>query len=160
MFSSFQVCGTLFNITGRRVMSDAITVLPFYSHSKLKEGDHQWLNEHGVDCRIFSNLYPCIVEIDSISYSSTETYFQQYKYPSGDKNFLCALTNMGDVASFGQRRLRFAAKHLNIIKQLKDEGKEYPVKLDGSDYEKKEKACPKLRLEVFEWDEKKVSLII
>ena len=141
----------------KRFMSTNLPpVFTFYSHTKQITNGDEWLNSLQIDCRIFSNLYSSEVIIDSKTYSSTETYFQQYKYSEGDKNFLCALSSMGDVAAFGQRRLKMARKHINLIEQLKEEGKAIPLTPGGEEYKVKDKASPKLAIE--DWDIQKVIL--
>ena len=126
----------------------------FYSHTRHITLGEEWEKEFGVDCRVFSNLFPCEITIDSCVYSSTETYFQGYKYSEGDKNFLRQLTSMSDVAAFGQRRLVLRKKHMDMIEHLKNEGQEYPRKPDGSDYCLKEKSSPVLLVDT--WDTQKV----
>ena len=132
-------------------------VFTFYSHTKHITQGEVWASAFNIDCRIFSNLYPCQVVIDGETYSSTETYFQQYKYPTGDQNFIKQLSNMSDVASYGQRRLVLRKKHIDAIEQLKKEGKEYPNKQDGTEYQVKDKSNPKLQIS--DWDTRKVKNI-
>ena len=126
----------------------------FYSHSRLSPAAKRWMKELGVDCRVFSNLFASPVEVDGERFSSSETYFQQFKYGPGDRHFLCRLENMGDVASFGQRRLPIRLKHMNLIKHLKQEGLPIPLKPDGQEYELKDKANPVIL--VTDWDNVKV----
>merc|ERR1712137_4831 len=129
----------------------------FYSHTPHITSGAKWEAECGVDCRVFSNLFPCVVEIDSQKYSSTETYFQQYKYPEGDKNFLNRLTSMSDVASFGQRRLKLARKHIKLIEALKEEGAPHPIKRDGTEYAVKDKSEPQLI--ITDWESEKIPVM-
>lgn len=122
----------------------------FYSHTK----ERPEYEAKGIDGRIFSNLYPCTIVIDSKSYSSTETYFQQFKYSEGDKNFICALPKTNDIAAFGQRRLTFKKPHLKIIESLKEQNLAIPLNPAGEPYKLNEKASPKVVLA--NWDTDKV----
>jgi len=142
-------------------VEDYKVVLPFYSHTRngdalSEKSRNYWIQERKVNTCIYSNLFVCKCEIDGKIYDSTEHYFQMYKYPEGDKNFMRLLSS-GDVAAFGQRRMAFADKHLLLLQQLKDSGLDFPKKISGEVYNKGDKANPQLVVE--DWDTVKISVM-
>jgi len=132
-----------------------LNIIRFYSHTKTNqylsaEALKYWKFKGYSDTIIYSNLYPCKINIPKteehfkgrVMFDSTEHYFQMYKYGEGDRNFMEHLSS-NDVASFGQRRLKFQAKHTDIIKKLQSEGKEIPL-LKNHTYKVGDTADPQL----------------
>jgi len=127
----------LFQLKQTRFDDDFKTVR-FYGHTKSyqylsAEGANHWKN-FGVKTEIFSNLFPTEIFIKDSDkhflgkhekFASVEHYFQMYKYSDSDRNFMVELSS-GDVASYGQRRLKFQEKHMKILRQLSSEKKRIP----------------------------------
>jgi len=139
---------------------DFTQVLPFYSNKQIGEclvdntARQYWIDKK-VRSSTFCNLSPCQFLIDGIVYPSTEHYFQMYKY--SEKDFMLQLSE-GDVAAYGQRRLIFQKKHLEIIESLKKNRKNYPKNPNGQDYEIGQKANPQLIIK--DWDSKRQEVMM
>jgi ribA/ribD-fused uncharacterized protein len=161
-------------------------ILPFYSHTKNTTKDvneelgHYW-DSKNVDSLIFSNLYVApmrlkfkrIVEDDYIeverkacdnegmeTWQSSEHYFQCAKYGPGDRAFMRGLTT-GQVASYGQRRMKIEKSQLNRISTLKKENKPVPMKKNGQEYALGDTSEPQVSLPggFDQWDKEKIGVM-
>lgn len=147
-------------------------LLPFYSQTKdtPKEVNSELAShweERKVDSRIFSNLWPVELLLPDLedpnaveTWASSEHYFQCAKYAPGDRLFMKTL-NTRDVASYGQRRLKLNKAQIAKIAELRDSGKPYPRKKDGSDYAVNDISEPQIALEggPSTWDEVKIGVM-
>ncbi|KAL0476320.1 swarming motility protein [Acrasis kona] len=168
------------------VQSTFPLILPFYSHNKdtpteLNADFGRYWNEKGVDSRIFSNLYPAPIRVpflrvvedgyvdeerimcDELGYElwlSNEHYFQSSKYGPGDRIFMRDLTT-GQVAQYGQKRLKMENKYIKKINELKESGKPYPVKKDGLEYQKGDVSEPVIKLPggSEQWNKEKIRIM-
>jgi ribA/ribD-fused uncharacterized protein len=161
-------------------------VLPFYSHSKHTEKEvssalaNFWSTKK-VDTRIFSNLYvaPILVKFRRIvdddyveverkecdkdgneKWESNEHYFQCAKYGPGDRVFMRDLTT-GQVASYGQRRMKFEKNKIERINMLKNAKKPIPLKKNNEEYKRDDVSEPQISLKggPNEWDREKISIM-
>jgi len=134
----------------------------FYSH---RTDDNKYWNTYGVQVQTFSNLYPCVIEIEDTDghmngrtkFQSTEHYFQMYKYSEGDRNVM-QLLKTNEVAMYGQRRLKIQHNHLKMIQELGKEKKEVPKKKNGCLYELNNVSEPVIIVE--DWDTKKIYVML
>jgi len=145
---------------------DDFKAIRFYSHTKdysymSKEGVNHW-KEKRVDTKIFSNLYPAEIYIQDKDshfmgkydiFASSEHYFQMYKYSDDDRGFMVRLST-NDVASYGQRRMKFQDMHLKILRELKDK---QPKMKNGRPYEKNSVSEPQLIID--DWNEKCIDVM-
>jgi len=159
----------LFQLKPTTRFDDDLKAVRFYSHNKdyqylSPEGANHWKNL-GVKTRIFSNLYVAKISVPDKEdhfkgkydhFESNEHYFQMYKYSDADRNFIVRLSS-NNVASYGQRRMRFEDKHLKIVRQLASDNQEYPKMKNGRPYEKGSTAEPILI--VSNWDEKSIDVM-
>uniref|UniRef100_A0A6B2LIP5 NADAR domain-containing protein n=1 Tax=Arcella intermedia TaxID=1963864 RepID=A0A6B2LIP5_9EUKA len=126
------------------------------------EGTNHWKGK-GLRTIYFSNLYPTKITIDDPHFEgkfkvfdSTEHYFQMYKYSEPDRHFMARLTT-GDVAGYGQRRLKITKGHKKHLDELAKAG--IPVKMkSGRPYEIGSTADPQLIVEG--WDEKGMEVML
>lgn len=99
--------------------------------------DAQKLHWKEVDSRVFSNLLPITLPIERLpganehfkgvtkSFPSSEHFFQMWKYAECHWAFMLRLST-GDVASYGQRRLRLKESHIKLLHTIAAEGLPIP----------------------------------
>jgi len=159
----------LFQLTDTRFDDDLKTVR-FYSHTKefpfqSPQGIKHW-QTLGVLTTVFSNLKDNKIHIPDVDghflskyedFKSTEHYFQMYKYPDADRNFMQNLSG-SDVASYGQRRLKLQNKHIKDLNQLEANGHQVPTMKNGRRYEVGSGAEPQLIVD--NWEEKGIDVML
>eukprot|EP01123_Difflugia_compressa_P006060 TRINITY_DN18202_c0_g1_i1.p1 TRINITY_DN18202_c0_g1~~TRINITY_DN18202_c0_g1_i1.p1 ORF type:complete len:254 (-),score=32.66 TRINITY_DN18202_c0_g1_i1:2-763(-) len=161
----------LFCVPPNIAADDNLAAVRFYSHRK----DYTFMSPAGVahwtklnvKTSIFSNLYPCDIVINDeestnhflgkyTMFPSTEHYFQMWKYSDADRSFMIKL-NSGDVASYGQRRLRFQDNHISILRELSSLDQPLPKMSSGRPYELKSVAEPKII--IHNWDTQSIKVM-